>query len=150
MTAADYTQFVECFGRLAVALREETDPAQQRIYFEALAPYPLNAVVGAADLLSRKSTWFPKTSEWVEAIPAAKSELLRRALPPARTEPWHHECRECEDTGWINQACDGTATCGRKRQHAAHAFVQPCPCRPTNATYRRHHMAPSGQEQVVE
>lgn len=179
-------QFMALFSRLCVALRETQDESgiTQQVYYEALHDLSPEALDAGATVLMRERgrRFFPTTAEWRTASETAHNETLRKVLTSRREEPWHHECRECEDSGWIvGMTCDGggeewpekadphtnigpqkgdadaskmrpwvyraekrlTATprkpvCGQLKPHAPHVFTQACPCRATNATYRRH------------
>lgn len=139
----DTRAFLAVFNRLCVALREPQDDSgiTQQVYFEALRDLPLAALETSANVLMRQQgrRFFPTTAEWrTEAEKAAYADL-KRAVTGGREEPWKHDCRDCEDTGWVRGlTCDGGSTCGRKHKHQAHDYTLACPCRPTNRTYRRH------------
>ena len=185
-TPTNEQQFLAVFSRLCVALREAQDDSgiTQQVYFEALRDLSPAAIEAGASVLMREKgrRFFPTTAEWRTASEHAHGETLRKTLTSHREEPWHHECRDCEDSGWIvGLTCDGgaeawpeqgephtnigpqkgdkderhakawsykpearlTATprkavCGRRNAHTPHAYTIACPCRPTNATYRRH------------
>jgi hypothetical protein len=132
--------FLAVFSRLCVALREAQDESgiTQQVYWEALKDLPLKALeLGAGNLMREKGRrFFPSTTEWRAA--AYEAEVTTRNADLGRTEPWHDECRDCEDTGWVlGLECDGGPTCGRKQKHLAHSYTIPCPCRATNRTYLR-------------
>lgn len=140
MTVADRTRFKQAFNRLAVAVRlpaDQVDAAMQRVYWDGLETYPIEAVEDAAVLLARQAVWFPKLAEWRdEATKASNARALRLALPdPGRA--WNAECATCDDTGWEPMTCSGGAQCGRQKEHGQHSYVVPCPCRATNRTYLR-------------
>lgn len=155
----DKKRFDVAFNRLAVATRlpaDEGDPVMKQTYWEGLSELPIEAVEVAAANLAKTLGWFPKLAEWREAAKVHRSVLLDRALTPAREEPWKHECEDCEDTGWRTFHCvPGTdVNCGRPKcikgeylhlqadgtvRVIEHDYVVRCPCRPTNATYRRRH-----------
>lgn len=141
-------EFATVFNRLAVALREkDIDAATMRVYYETLKDLPAAALEGGAAALMREPgrKWFPTTAEWRAAAELAQETLLRKAVKPARAEPWHLECERCEDTGWVaGLECPGDATCGRTKTHAAHSFTRACPCRPTNRTWMRTQKFGSG------
>lgn len=148
MTSIDSVLFAQAFNRLAVATRlpaDQTDESMQRIYWDGLIDMPIEAVVAAADQLAKQSQWFPKMAEWRDV---AYQHRLRSvlSLPDGREEPWYHECSVCEDTGWERRTCyPGTLnTCGRKRCHYEHVYVERCTCRPNNRTYQRHHAVLAG------
>lgn len=136
-------EFLVLFNRLCVALREPADDSgvTQREYFTCLRDLPFAAVSAGADALKKEPgrKFFPTTAEWRTAAEKAHEALLRGAVKP-RDEPWHDECAACQDTGWESHECDGgdRGVCGRKKTHAPHSFVVPCPCRPMNRTYQRH------------
>jgi len=140
---ADAAQFLALFSRLCVGLREAQDDSgiTQQVYWEALRDVPMTALEAGALALMREPgrKWFPTTAEWRTAAGHAHEQQLRAAIQPAREQPWMHECRDCEDSGWVRGlTCPGDATCGRKKAHQPHDYTLPCPCRPTNHTYRRH------------
>lgn len=140
MTLHDKLRFKQAFNRLAVAVRlpaDQADVAMQRIYWEGLESYPIDAVEDAASALAAQAVWFPKLAEWIEVTSKAQNaRVLKLALPdPGRG--WNSECGTCDDTGWEPLTCAGGRQCGRDREHAAHSFVVPCACRDTNRTYQR-------------
>ena len=142
-------EFLAIFNRLCVALREQQDDSgiTQGVYWEALSDLSTTALEAGAQRLMRQQgrRWFPTTSEWRTEAEKAQTEALKAALPPARETPWRHECRDCEDTGWVRGlTCPGDSTCGRTDPHAAHDFTRACPCRPENRTYRRKLLAGGG------
>lgn len=191
-TQTDEQQFMAVFSRLCVALREAQDDTgiTQQVYFEALRDLSPEALEAGAMLLmqERGRRFFPTTAEWRTAAEKAHADALRKALTSRREEPWHYECQDCADSGWIvGLACDGgmdiwpekmephtnigpqkgspdhhklrpwsyraerrmTATprksvCGRTMAHTPHVYTMACPCRQTNATYRRHQSFGSG------
>lgn len=106
-------EFSVIFGKLALQLRAtDVDEPMIRSYFEPLSDLPLESVRMAQEAFSRESgrKWFPTTAEWRERAQMADTEALRKALPPARTEPWKDECKDCSDTGFIHAlTCDGGA-----------------------------------------
>jgi hypothetical protein len=141
---ADDHEFLTIFNRLCVALREPQDDTgiTQGVYWDALHDLSLVSLQTAADALSKQGRrkFFPTTAEWRAEAERAQTVELRQAVSVGpRTEPWKHECYDCEDTGWIvGMTCDGGSACGRKTRHLAHDYTMPCPCRPTNRTFRRH------------
>jgi hypothetical protein len=144
-------EFIAVFNRLCVALREPQDDTgiTQGVYFDALKDLPLDVLTEGAAALSRESgrKFFPTTAEWRTAATYARSEAMRKSVATSDERgPWVNECHSCEDTGWIlGLTCTGqevASSCGRMRKHAAHDYTMPCPCRPTNRTYRRHHGLP--------
>ena len=144
MTPDDAVVFVQAFNRLAVATRlstTEADDAMQQIYFEGLEDLPLSAIVDAARKIEQKAQWFPKVAEWREAAKPFALSCRLKALGGAREEPWHHECQQCEDTGWWVRRCfpEVSAVCGMRscRKAVEHTYAVACPCRTTNRTYLR-------------
>ena len=136
-------EFLQVFNRLCVALRETQDETgiTQGVYFDALRDLSLEALQAGADGLAKQGgrKFFPTTAEWRQEAERAAVAALRKALPSARYEPWHHDCNACEDTGWVlGLECDGSDRCGRRKIHAPHSYTEPCPCRATNRTYQRH------------
>jgi hypothetical protein len=106
-------EFGLVFAKLAMQLRAtDVDEATIRSYYEPLADLPLEAVRMAQEAFSREPgrKWFPTSAEWRERASQAQDGLLRKALPPARSQPWRVECEDCEDTGWVfGLTCDGGA-----------------------------------------
>lgn len=147
---ADDAEFLTIFNRLCVALREPQDDTgiTQGVYWDALRDLSLDSLQTAADALAKQQgrRFFPTTAEWrMEAERASATHLLKAVTVGGRSEPWKHECHECQDTGWIvGLACDGGSVCGRTQKHLAHAYTQACPCRINNRTYRRHLMVGGG------
>lgn len=142
-TGADAAEFLQIFSRLCVALREPQDDSgiTQGVYWQALSDLSLDALAASAIALARDTSrrFFPTTAEWRAAAGAAYEQKLRAAVQPAREQPWVHECRDCEDSGWVlDLTCDGGTTCGRTKKHLPHTYTVACPCRATNRTYRRH------------
>ena len=75
-------------------------------------------------------------------------ELVNVGTPRGNT-PWHFDCTEYEDTGWMLHHCTAQYPCGRNFTHAPHDYVSICFCRPTNRTYQRHnHIAEPEQGQT--
>lgn len=146
---ASDAEFLAVFNRLCVALRETQDDSgiTQSVYWDALKDLPIEALDAGAVALSREAgrRFFPTTAEWRTAAERAATDTLRKALHAPREEPWHHECRECEDSGWLTaMSCPGDSTCGRRKAHRPHEYTQACPCRLTNRTYRRNIMHGGG------
>lgn len=133
-------EFGTVFAVLAMQLRwTDADEMAVRSYYQALQGVSLDALKASAQQFAQESgrRFFPTSAEWFEAAQHVTTESLRKALPPAREEPWVHDCRDCEDTGFRPFKCNGKF-CGRKYKHAPHDYVEKCPCRPTNATWNRH------------
>ena len=61
------------------------------------------------------------------------------------TRDWRHDCETCRDTGWAPRWCGAgesrndvaAVKCERRKDHASHEWVEPCPCRDWNPTLRR-------------
>ncbi len=136
-------EFLAVFSTLCVALRESQDESgiTQQVYWEALKDLSFKSLeMGAGNLMREAGRrFFPSTAEWREA--ARTADITFRNIDLGRTEPWHDECRDCEDTGWVmGLTCPGDTTCGRPNKHAPHTYTMACPCRPTNRTYlRKYH-----------
>lgn len=141
MSTNDKKRFVQCFNRLAVALQlpaDKGDTAMQKIYWDALAALPVEAVEDAERWFTVNAKWFPKTSEWIERADLARAaRALAAALPAPREEPWKSECETCDDAGFEYIDCQGNDQCGRRFPHAKHKYVIKCICRSTNRTYQR-------------
>jgi hypothetical protein len=53
---------------------------------------------------------------------------------------WKYNCEDCGDSGWLPMWCGGpapkpwqfSASCGRRNEHTAHDWVQPCACWSSN------------------
>lgn len=139
MQDSDKLRFKQAFNRLAVATRlpaDHADAAMQRIYFEGLQRFPIEAVESAAGSLAERSQWFPKLAEWCDTAERARNtRALLAAAPDGRQ--WHAECESCDDTGFEILTCSGRAQCGRDKEHQPHEYAVPCPCRMTNRTYQR-------------
>ena len=89
MTATDKVRFAQAFNRLAVTTRlpaAEGDAAMQRLFFEGLSDYPVEAVEAAALEIARKSQWFPKLAEWRDAVKVARRTAASRLPAPRRLE----------------------------------------------------------------
>lgn len=142
MTIHEKSRFKQAFNRLAVAVRlpaDQTDDDMQKIFWQGLEAFPIEAVEAGAEHLALTAQWFPKLAEWRDAASSAQNaQAIARALPPA-DRVWHSECATCDDTGFEILECNGTTlrACGRMKDHAPHAFAVPCACRPTNHTYQR-------------
>ena len=137
--------FLAAYGRLCLALREPQDDSgtTQQVYWDALSDLEPDTLIAAVARLARDTgrKFFPSTGEWRAAALAVRGDLARTrlALPAGRSEPWHHECEVCEDTGWAPRACQGLADgpCRRRTVHLPHPWVDPCGCRGSNRTYQR-------------
>lgn len=103
-------EFSEVFTPLAMQLRAtDADEAMMRAYFIALKDVPLEFLAMAAQRLSKRGEWFPKTSEWLDCatrIEAERIEKQRELLRKLRAPL----CQACDDTGW--ESCgDGVRPC---------------------------------------
>jgi hypothetical protein len=138
--------FASIYAILALQLQAtNSDEAAMRAYFNAMNDLPVEAVQQSAAQLAREANrrFFPTTAEWVTVAREIEVKSYRRQLSARPDQPWHMDCLRCDDSGWIFFECPDAA-CGRDREHAPHVFVRPCPCRPTNRTYQRHHTIGSG------
>lgn len=132
-------RFMQVFNRTMAAFPNATaDAARMQVYYDAMNDLPIEAIEQAGTWLQRNGgEFFPTAAKWHERGVIERDARVRTGLRTAREEPWKTECPACEDTGWEYCQCNGGPTCGRQRAHAAHQFVVPCPCRPTNRTYQR-------------
>lgn len=140
-------EFGAVFAVLAMQLRwTDADEMAVRSYYEALQSVSLEALKASAQQFAQEAgrRFFPTSAEWFEAAQHVTTEALRKALPPAREEPWRFDDEACFDTGWKPYECPGDERCGRRSRHVAHAYVRACPCRPTNKTFQRHQRFGSG------
>jgi hypothetical protein len=141
-------EFGVIFSRLATQLQwRDADVSSAASYYEALKNYTLDTIHESGKRLAMEQgrRFFPTTGEWAEVADAVQHEALRRAVKPARDEPWHFDCETCTDTGWKHHDCDGSEQCGRRKKHAPHVYVTPCPCREMNRTYQRHQKFGAGE-----
>jgi hypothetical protein len=105
-------EFGVIFSRLATQLQwRDADVSSAASYYEALKNYTLDTIHESGKRLAMEQgrRFFPTTGEWAEVADAVQHEALRRAVKPARDEPWHFDCESCEDTGWAPHQCDGGA-----------------------------------------
>ena len=144
MSTLTEPDFLRIFNRLCVALREPQDDSgtTQVVYWQALSDLALEGLRGGAEALTKETgrRFFPTTAEWRTAAHhwEAKQGTGRLSVTG---RVWREECWQCGDTGWMrNLRCDGDAACGRTKAHLPHDYTIPCACRPTNSTYRRHHL----------
>jgi hypothetical protein len=140
MNLTEQATFTKVLTRLAATLNEPL--AEDRIegYLGALADLDLRWLQISAGDFGKSATYLPKPNEWRTRAHQAEREALQVAVAPARAEPWHDECADCHDTGWVDRHCP-EQSCNRPRCLYPHAFVTICSCRPTNRTYRRNHQA---------
>lgn len=121
MTPNDKSRFLQAINRLAVALREkDLDLPQMQVYFEALADLPVELVTEAGRRLEQTAQWFPKPSEWREAVALLLRERLEAQRDWLRKAP-RPLCATCEDTGWEALALVEKGAPVRR--------VKPCGCR---------------------
>jgi hypothetical protein len=100
MTIHDKPRFLAATNRLAVALREkELDLVQMQIYFEALSDLDVELVIAASRTLEQRATWFPKTSEWRDAVEGIRRERIQAQRDWLRKAP-RPLCPTCDDTSW--------------------------------------------------
>jgi hypothetical protein len=141
-------EFGKVFARLTIQLQwRDADVASADSYYDALKNYSFETIDASARRLAQESgrKFFPTTAEWAAVADAVQLEALRQAVKPARDEPWHFDCETCTDTGWKHHDCDGSEQCGRRKKHAPHVYVTPCPCREMNRTYQRHQKFGAGE-----
>lgn len=133
-------RFTQCFNRMLSAFPSASaDAVRMQVYFDALRDLPIEAIERAGAWLQRNAgEWFPSAATWHERAALEQTATLRETLKQAREEPWHVECSDCDDTGWVTMECGGGPACGRTREHLAHTYAVKCPCRPTNRTYARN------------
>jgi hypothetical protein len=93
-------EFTPVFALLATQLRAtDADEITIRSYFESMKDLEIELVAMAADRLARTAEWFPKTSEWREAVARVEHSRIeaQRAVLRNLKEPL---CAACLDTGW--------------------------------------------------
>lgn len=125
MTDPDKHDFLRAFNRLSIAQREKKpDAVILRTYFEALQDLEIELVTAAVDRLLR-ANYFPKVSEWRDAVEKVTAERLEAQRAFLRKLP-APLCQLCGDTGWANQPAmddkDNTvrvARCGCQDQRRA-------------------------------
>jgi hypothetical protein len=81
----DVVRFKVAFNRLAVETRlpaDQADMATQRIYFEGLSEWPIEAVEDAAREIGKKAEWFPKLKEWRDAVKVVRRDAINRQPKP--------------------------------------------------------------------
>lgn len=117
-------QFSEIFALLAVQLRfSDADEATIRGYYRAMKDLePELVAMTAEDMAHRGGAsgdsphWFPKTSEWVDAVQQLARK--RQELLTARIRELHKRgielCTACADTGWEMHG-DGAKPCSCRK-----------------------------------
>jgi hypothetical protein len=139
-------------------------PAEVFEYFGALLDLPDERFTRAVDHALKTRTWFPTPSELrldCDATAAAPSSLPEpRAVDLVGggrevvvqnpfggehlklhiTREWKFDCDDCLDSGWRSRRCPEMA-CGKRYDHSAHEWVEPCQCRAWNPTLRRRREA---------
>lgn len=145
-------------GRLIV-LRNPPDAIDE--WWHALKDIDGAVFEAACDQALKTRTFFPMPAELradCDAVkahvrPARNDEPLYQDLEHAVTAPivnpftgetiyikvvrdWRHDCDTCGDTGWSIRQCPDTH-CGRRFDHAGHAFAERCHCIEWNPTIRR-------------
>jgi hypothetical protein len=105
--------FAVVLSKLSMQLRAlDVDEATIRAYHEVLGQHSLDALrtTAAAYAADPGRKWLPTTGEWTEALQACEEQVVRKRLTGVRLEPWHVDCPDCEDTGWVyGLTCDGGA-----------------------------------------
>lgn len=135
-------------------------------YFTALSDIPELVFVEAVTHALKTRAWFPTPAELRADCDAAQAafrapvalephveELVGggrtvtianpfggRGLTIHVTRLWKFDCEECVDTGWRERQCP-SEHCGRRQDHAAHTWVEPCQCRDWNPTLKRRREA---------
>lgn len=128
------TEFSRLFFSLALQLRATVGEPDLRAYYAALQHEPEPLVRAAAERFMRDATWFPKTSEWMQAIRVIENE--RRELQREATRRVGALCEVCEDTGWMPAEAHGVrgvtrCVCWtRRRAERLGAAVPPPPALP--------------------
>ena len=139
-SATTLKAFGTIFTRLTNQLQSrDIDLETLQDYHRVLGHATASELQATADRLAAEPgrRWLPTTGEWQAELQRYRTGVLRAAVSH-REEPWHEECADCGDTGWRQGLhCPGDATCGRHRPHGAHSYTAVCPCRASNATYRR-------------
>jgi hypothetical protein len=144
MTDSDYPAFLALAERLAQTLQATVGADTYEDLFASLKPFRLEAVQDAAETLRDTARYFPRPVEWREAAETSELTFIKRAIQPARREPWHCDCTACDDTGWQTLSCTGDderCPCRKDRPQDPHTFARMCECRERNRTYQRHLMA---------
>lgn len=137
---ASAEDFAVIFARMASQLRWlDYRPTDTANFYEALRDLPIDLLHESAKQIATQANrkFFPTTAEWRSKALIIEAERRRAAIVGERV--WKTECDTCEDSGWEYFFCPGDQTCGRQKSHLPHNYVRPCVCRPTNATYQRHH-----------
>lgn len=154
--------FDEEMGRLIVLKGWPDDISG---YFEALSDVPEDVLKAAIAHALKTRMWFPTPAEVrvdCDAVARLKPAPARfdpqwEEIPGGRvvtfpnpfggeplilrlTREWRDDCSVCSDTGWASKRCEDTS-CGRRKEHGPHEFVEPCACREWNPTLRRHREA---------
>lgn len=92
--------FSDIFALLAVQLRfSDADEMTVRGYYEALKDLEPELIAMAAKRMAISAAWFPKTSEWREAVLLVEGERIAAQKALLRKLP-ERLCSACEDTGW--------------------------------------------------
>lgn len=151
-------QFDVQLGRLLIL---KGTPADIEEYFPALTDIDVEVFSEACSYALKTRTWFPVPSELRSDCDVVRVRVRRIDPEPPYHDldiaptveiknpfggasifvkvvrDWHHDCDGCSDTGWAGKDCAGDTTCGRRRPHAAHNYVEPCVCIEWNPTIRR-------------
>lgn len=106
-----FEAFSEIFAMLAIQLRStDADEAMARAYYVTLKDLDVELVAMAAEALAKSGEWFPKTSEWREAVHQVEHRRKehQRALMRKSLTAW---CQACSDTGWEHLEAGGVRPC---------------------------------------
>lgn len=107
-------EFTNVFAELATQLRQsDADEHMLRSYFKAMKDLETPFVLMAADRLAKTTTWFPKTSEWIDMAGVVEQERIAQQQSVIRARLRAGEpplCGDCDDTGWTHGE-KGVAKC---------------------------------------
>lgn len=143
-------------------------------YFAALQDIPDERFTRAIDHALKTRQWFPTPAELradVDAVhvsapapdPGSRIvELVGGGMDIVIVNPingvelhlpitrlWKCDCDDCADSGWRSRRCP-SEQCGRRYEHYAHEWVEPCQCRDWNPTIRRRKEATTKYSQAPE
>lgn len=102
---------------LCMALRQEVDAPQRRVYVRGLAEVPADVIGMAADRLSTEAgrRFFPTLPEWLACCAVVVNE--RRAVAARIAKALQDDCRECQGSGWANaEGPNAVVPCNCKRR----------------------------------
>lgn len=150
-------------------------PSDTYEYFAALEDVPDERFTAAVDHALKTRTWFPTPAE-LRADCDAVGKVVAFSPPGQRFQAaigggytativnpfnpehvivvkvdrvWTFDCEDCADSGWRPRACP-SELCGRRFEHAAHEWVEPCACRDWNPTIQRRKEATAKYSQSPE